>query len=350
MKTNPGFPKRWANGNQILMLAQQKGLTQNDLVRKTGYKLTTIGKAYRSKQVTVRVLEAIAEVLEVPLDAICDCEAERELNDDSGKADEKGEIDNAKLRQLAAEILANSPATRSLIVAHNEFLKDANGSDVADSIFDSEMPIEVLFNCIERDIDSVNGKDICESMSLLVGILAPICLTIDEFSELQTYLGEDNGEHFVKIPTSDSLVARASVGYVKGLPIESRELNEFNKFLDRRDKVGSVPPPPEFGAQYDKTKSETDRTIVDSFRILLARFLGSPDELGRVKAALRNTAKLNVHFCVLFPNKLTLGQFKAVKEAFPELILLLSQATEEKESHYDALDQIKRVLEFFNAE
>lgn len=259
--------------------------------------------------------------------------------------------DTINLKQMAEEVLDSSDATLILILEHNKLPSDTKAVDLANFILHSNAPIEFLFNCIERDIAPDKRGEINASMSLLAGIVAPKCLTVDEFAELEAYLDDDseNRPHYVNINTADSMVARASVGYVKGLPIESREVNAFDKFLERRNKVGAVTPPPEFGAQYDMTKSETNRSIVDSFRLLLARFLGSPDELGRVKAALRSTAKLNVHFCVLFPNKLTPGQFMELKEEFPELILLLSHVSEEKESHYDALDQIKRVLEFFNA-
>lgn len=351
MRTKPTKPKAKADGNKILELAQSEGLTQEQLAKKAGYSVSSIAPAYRNKNVSIDVLECIAEALEVALDEITCSELPgcTDQGGDTRNCDRDGRGDT-KLQGLATEILAKSEVTRELIIRHNQLLEDTSAEQVSCDIFAANLPIEFLYNCTEQDIDREHFTEICKSMRKLVGVIAPACLTVDEYAQLQNYVDQSTDDHYFKISTSNTTVAKASVGYVKGLPIESAEPNEFEKFLERRNRVGNVPLPPESGDLHQKPKSAVDRSVVDSFRILLGRFLGTGDALGQVKAALRNIAKRNVYFCALFPTPLTPGQFQELKTEFPELILLVGEAKEEKENHYTALDQIKRILEFFGSD
>lgn len=351
-----------AKGDVIARLARSQNFTQPELARKAGWSETSVINAWRGKSTTVRILECIAQALGVTVEEISDAEAGATERHDSATSESTTEVAGEKsdnpvdrLVAIVTDVLSNSEATRKLIVKYNDILDDGDSEQLAQDIFDSAKPMTCVHNCVDREIYAAHRSELDRCMPLLADALAPVCLSLENFETLQQYV-DGEGRSTVSVDTKYELTARAAVGFVKGLPIDSRLVAAFDELCewDRpsgRDRIGGLPPPPESGRGYGSSSHNHGGTIIDAFRIGLSRLLASAsDELASVQSALRLAGQQMVFLCVLFRQQQSPRELDELKSTFPELILLVSGNESEPSDNHDVLNQIKYIRKFFNAD
>ncbi|MDA1016312.1 MAG: hypothetical protein O3A00_17875 [Planctomycetota bacterium] len=115
--------------------------------------------------------------------------------------------------------------SRRLIIKYNSLSADLDPTQLATAIFAEEAPMNYLDECTDRnDIDSGEWRELCEFMPLLAEAIAPACLTTLNYTALSEYLCGASPiaadyKPFAQVGTKFNLIAKAAVGFVKGLPV-----------------------------------------------------------------------------------------------------------------------------------
>lgn len=276
-----------------------------------------------------------------------------------------------RLISYVAEILSRSDATRMLILGRNGIAEELDGAALAKRICTDvkTRPMSYLARCAKRRVEEKHRQAICRDMCLLVDAFIPVSATFEELGPLNEYLAghpgkaRTTGPHSSPVSTRFPMIAASAVGYVKGLPVDTRDLGTFDDLdvdhlPDRAEMVRAVPFGPEGGRNGD---------IVSVFAAGLERLLApygsngsrgaagahSTSSLGMVQSALELLAEDDdVHLCVLFPPAARPGdpELARLHAAFPELILLTSNVADEARTNNNVLNQVKKIREFFNAD
>lgn len=251
-----------------------------------------------------------------------------------------------RLEPFAAKVL-NSAVTRKLILTHNNLKADMAPEDAAAYLLESDEPMKVLFNCVGHDLPIEDREELTSSFWSLVETVTPVCLVVTSQGDLSEHL---NGRiSHVGVTTNYSEVGKSLVGTIKCLPVDLGEPGEFSELChadlpDGRDKVASVPHPPDLGAFQDVNPRDKNReTIVSVFEEGLKRYLNPRTT---VKAALATRAARGIVICVLMRESPGVENLAALNVAFPDLVVLVSQPGSENQNNDNVLEQIDQIKEW----
>ncbi|HQX50650.1 MAG TPA: toll/interleukin-1 receptor domain-containing protein [Planctomycetaceae bacterium] len=257
-----------------------------------------------------------------------------------------------QMRPLVEQLL-DSSVTREFILKHNQLPATTSAFELAKTMLQSAAPLGFLRNCTRRekpssatDLDTMNS-----TIWRLTQILAPVCLQISDLSVLAKYLDGKASQSHAELPTSDVAVAKSQVALIRKVSVNLKTPVDWQLIryqdLPRNDEVTAIPAPPHVGIYGDGGPGRED--IVDVFTEGLNRLL-HPHKPHRihVRAALKEFAdKDKVYVCMFLPARLSPQNFDRLREAYPELILLVQGASEDTEENATVLDQIQRIRNEF---
>ena len=259
-----------------------------------------------------------------------------------------------KLRTLAVSVL-DCELTRKFILKHNRLKPSTSREDLSHAVFSAHKSMTFLDNCIGRDTSKFSSDELDVSSAnimQLAQIVMPVCLEVAEQEELKAHLAQ-NATH-AELGTRHVAVGKSVIGFVKGLPVQLSQREEWDEmgpedFPVGREWITAVPHLPEdgFGGQAaGATNRRVD--IVEVFKKGLHRFLDADTaDLDSVQAALTTRADKHVFVCAMFPGPPVLGELKKLNKAFPELILLVSRSCVEPQQNNIVLNQLKQLKSEF---
>ena len=258
----------------------------------------------------------------------------------SSAFDESGGI--AQLIKIATEHLKKCEEAKQSIILFNDDLKEPmSPGTLARTMLESGFPMRYLFNCTHRPCEFTAAREshYKKCMLSLANVFAPLCLGTKNLKSVAEMV-KNAAEPFTEISTKEPLIAKAVVGLIHGVPIDGHDSSE--EIFSGRDFASSFSIPEKLDEKWDD--------IVQLFILGLAKFLRARRKvLEAVRAALKVQQQKGVHLCVLFTVSHNVEALKKLKNAIPELILLVSSAEDESDTNYEVLTQFRDVNAFFGA-
>jgi len=255
-----------------------------------------------------------------------------------------------QMRPLVEQLLASN-VTRGCILKENTLPATMSAFELAKTMLQSTEPMGFLRKCIrhEKPSSPADLEELNAAIWRLTQILAPVCLQISDLSVLVKYL--DGKASHAELPTSDVTVAKSQVALIRKVSVNLKTPVDWQLIcyedLPRDNEVTAIPAPPLVGIYGDGGPGRED--IVDVFTEGLNRLL-HPHKPHRihVRAALKEFAdKDKVYVCVFLSARLSSKNLDRLREAYPELILLVQGASEDSAENATVLDQIQRIRHRF---
>jgi len=205
----------------------------------------------------------------------------------------------------------------------------------------------VLFRCVGHVLPPDQSKAVANGFWTLVEIITPVCLIASAKCETDLVEHLNDQLSHVGIETRYSVVAKSVVGTIRGLPVDIDEPTTFDDMgpidlVPGRDKVTSIPAPPEMGSfQMQSTEGAHAETIVSVFDAGLKRYL---QPRTTVSTALKTRHARGILTCVLMLESPGAEKIAELHRAFPELVLFVSQATDEQNDF--VIEQIHEIRQW----
>lgn len=268
---------------------------------------------------------------------------------DPAEVSDTNRLARAQLAPFAAKVLKSKP-TRNFILGHNKLKSELTADETAEYILKSECPMDVLFKCVQHDLEEDAAEEVAKGIWTLVETVTPVSLVVISSCEKELVEHLNNRLSHVGINTRYVEVGKSLVGTIKGLPVDLRHPDEFNEMShtdlhEGRDRVISIPAPPELGAfPGTHARDENTETIVSVFEAGLKRYL---QPRTTVRSALKARAARGIITCVLMTESPGVENLKDLHAAFPELVLFVSQpcaANEQNEYVIELIYDIQKWL------
>ncbi len=270
--------------------------------------------------------------------------------------DEVRPDDQARRKQLqsvAAGIL-ESTSLRRWILKSNGLPIDMSAGDLADKLFaivpelrddEPSTAMDFLAKCIDPDnLELADDRAaVCGDMQRLVSVLAPVCLVVDNPDAIQQMI--DNVTTHAAIESRNPQVGTATIARLLGLSAEldHKDVEECpdgwsatSTFSRASNRVRSASTIPEPGMQ--------GRDIVQLVAAGLARLLPArSDRVESVKAKLTTEKQRFCYLCLWLKGEWEAPDLEKVREAFPQLFILVSASDGDSHLNETVLTQIEEL-------
>lgn len=278
-----------------------------------------------------------------------------------GKAaeiDRKWQGARTALKALVTEILQADP-TRRLVLAANQLPRDLSPEALAEKIFSIEpefrfpeeyhTPMCFLHRCCDTALADKERDAILNHLDRLAAILAPISFHADESAEIQQMI--DKVTQHAQVASQKPMVGASLVAAYLGLEVD----------LNHRETIEA-----EGNLKYDGNVIRSKRKVhaslllpfdsidnngmVDAVARGLAPQVGASDPtVQSVRVRLSFLAREKSYICLWFNRALDSSAVKLLKEAFPELIILVSHSQQESLINTTVYEQLRDLQKFIEA-